>query len=103
MGMVSGTGPAFEALADLVEDVGEVGADDVHLVDEDQARHVVLVGLPPDRFRLGLDALLGVEDDDGSRRGRAGERSTSAVKSTWPGVSIRLMVQSRQWNGMQAL
>ena len=24
------------------------------------------------------------------------ERSTSAVKSTWPGVSIRLMVQSRQ-------
>src|SRR3954470_14448795 len=31
------------------------------------------------------------------------ERSTSAVKSTWPGVSIRLMVQSSHWNGMQAL
>ena len=30
------------------------------------------------------------------------ERSTSAVKSTWPGVSIRLMVQSRHLNGMQA-
>ena len=24
----------------------------------------ILVGLPPDRFGLGLDALLGVEDDD---------------------------------------
>ena len=42
----------------------EIGPDDVHLVDEDEARHLVLVGLPPDRFRLGLDALLGVEDDD---------------------------------------
>ena len=30
-------------------------------------------------------------------------RSTSAVKSTWPGVSMRLIVQSRQVNGMQAL
>ncbi len=29
-------------------------------------------------------------------------RSTSAVKSTWPGVSIRLMVQSRQRNGTHA-
>ncbi len=44
----------------------EVGADHVHLVDEDQPRHLILVGLPPHGFRLGLDALLGVEDDDGA-------------------------------------
>jgi hypothetical protein len=31
------------------------------------------------------------------------ERSTSAVKSTWPGVSMRLIVQLFQANGMQAL
>src|SRR5207244_11262713 len=41
-----------------------VGADHVHLVNEDEPRHLVLVGLAPDRLRLGLDALLGVEDDD---------------------------------------
>ena len=29
-------------------------------------RHVVLVRLPPHRFGLGLDALLGIEDDDGA-------------------------------------
>ena len=57
---------AFEPLLDILDGVGEVGADDVHLVDEDQARHLVLVGLPPDGFGLGLDAFLGVEDDDGA-------------------------------------
>ena len=31
------------------------------------------------------------------------ERSTSAVKSTWPGVSIRLMWWSRQWQVVAAL
>ena len=38
----------------------------VHLVDEDQTRNVVLVGLAPDGFRLGLDALVAIEQRDGA-------------------------------------
>src|SRR5262249_6532122 len=54
---------SFEPFADLVESIVEVGADNIHLVDEDQARHLVLVGLPPHRLGLSLDSLLGIEDD----------------------------------------
>ena len=68
----------------------EVGAHAVQLVDVGDARDVVLVGLEPDRFRLHLDAADGAEDADGAVQD-AKERSTSAVKSTWPGVSMRLM------------
>ncbi len=53
-----------EALDDRVHRVVEVRAELVHLVDEADARHVVLVGLTPHRLRLGLDALLAVEDRD---------------------------------------
>ena len=42
----------------------EVGADAVHLVDEADARHAVLVGLAPHRLRLRLDARHGVEHGD---------------------------------------
>ena len=55
-----------EALDDRVDGEVEVGAELVHLVDEADARHVVLVGLAPDRLGLGLDALLAVEDGDGA-------------------------------------
>ena len=44
----------------------EVRADAVHLVDEADARHAVLVGLAPDGFRLRLDAGDGVEHGDGA-------------------------------------
>ena len=44
----------------------EVRADLVHLVDETDAGHVVLVGLSPHLLGLGLDALLAVEDGDGA-------------------------------------
>ena len=44
----------------------EVGAELVHLVDEADARHVVLVGLAPDRLGLRLDALLAVEHGNGT-------------------------------------
>ena len=44
----------------------EVGADLVHLVDEADARDLVLVGLPPDLLGLGLDALLAVEHGNGT-------------------------------------
>ena len=42
----------------------EVGADAVHLVDERHARHAVLVGLPPHRLGLRLDAGDRVEERD---------------------------------------
>ncbi len=46
--------------------VEEVGAHPVHLVDERDARNLVLVGLPPDRLGLRLDAGHGVEQGDGA-------------------------------------
>ena len=48
----------------MLDGAPEVGADAVHLIDETDARHGVLVGLPPDRLGLRLDAGNGVEDDD---------------------------------------
>ena len=44
----------------------EVRAELVHLVDEADARDVVLVGLTPHGLGLGLDALLAVEHGDGT-------------------------------------
>ena len=63
----------------------EVGAGAIHLVDEGEARHLVLVHLPPDRLGLRLHAGHGVRTAPRRRRARAGDRSTSIVKSTWPG------------------
>ena len=46
----------------IIDDAAvEVGADAVHLVDEADPRHAVLVGLAPDRLRLRLDAGDAVE------------------------------------------
>jgi hypothetical protein len=55
-----------EALDDRVDGVEEIGAELVHLVDEADAGHVVLVGLAPDGLGLGLNALLAVEHGDGA-------------------------------------
>src|SRR5690606_30243293 len=46
----------LQALLELVVHLEEVRTGAVHLVDERQTRHVVLVGLTPGRFRLGLHA-----------------------------------------------
>ena len=51
---------------DLVERPLEVGADAVHLVDEADTRHAVLVGLTPDGFGLRFDAGNRVEHGDGA-------------------------------------
>ncbi len=50
-----------EPLADLGHRRAEVGPGAVHLVDEADARDPELVGLPPDRLRLRLDARHAVE------------------------------------------
>ena len=59
-------GLGAEPVADFVDERVEVGAFAVELVDEREPRHVVLVGLPPDGFALGLDAFAGAEDDHGA-------------------------------------
>jgi hypothetical protein len=46
----------LQARLHLVVDLEEVGAGAVHLVDEGQARHLVLVGLAPDGLGLRLHA-----------------------------------------------
>src|SRR5437868_2152748 len=45
-----------QPLLHLLVDLEEVGADAVHLVHEREARHLVLVGLPPHRLGLRLHA-----------------------------------------------
>ena len=62
MGRLTGIGLQFSRVADFVERAEEVGPFAVHLVDERDPRHVVLVGLMPDGFALGLDAFAGAED-----------------------------------------
>ena len=62
--MTSGLAP--RRLDDGVDGEVEVGAELVHLVDEADARHVVLVGLAPDRLGLRLHAVLAVEHGDGA-------------------------------------
>ena len=79
-----------EALLDLLDDAQEVRAGAVHLVDERDARHAVLVGLAPDRLGLRLDAADPQNTATAPSSTRS-ERSTSIVKSTWPGVSMMLM------------
>ncbi len=50
----------------LADDLLEVGTGAVHLVDERDAWHVVLVGLTPHGFRLRLHATDGAQDEDGT-------------------------------------
>jgi hypothetical protein len=68
----------------------EVGADLVHLVDEAHARDLVAVRLAPHGLGLRLDAVPPSNTATAPSSTRS-ERSTSMVKSTWPGVSMMLM------------
>src|SRR6266568_2227213 len=56
--------PGAQLLADGVDRHVEVGADAIHLVDEADAGHAVLVGLAPHRLGLRLDAVHAVEAGD---------------------------------------
>ena len=55
-GNLQGHGPRAQALADGVENVLEIRAVLVHLVDEANARNPVLVALPPHGLGLRLHA-----------------------------------------------
>ncbi len=59
IGITIGTGLAFRRSLHLVDNLEEVGTGTVHLVHEGQTRHLVLVGLTPHGFRLGLHATHG--------------------------------------------
>ena len=63
---LDGNRVATEALDDRLDCGKEIGADPVHLVDEANPGHPVLVGLTPHRLGLGFDAGHGVENGDGT-------------------------------------
>ena len=63
----------LELLADLLDHAREVGADAIHLVDERDARHPVLVGLAPYGLGLRLHAA-----DRAEHRDRAVEHAQAA-------------------------
>ena len=67
--IATGLPPSFVSICSSV--ALEVRADAVHLVDEADARHAVLVGLAPHRLRLRLDAGDRVEHRAPRRRARA--------------------------------
>ena len=69
---------AAQAVADHVDGAPEVGAGAVHLVDEADARHAVLVGLAPHRLGLRLDAGHRVEHAD-----RAVEHAQLNARPRW--------------------
>ena len=56
----------LQRVADLLDRAVEVRADAVHLVDEAELRHHVLLALAPDLLGLGLDAAHGAEERDGA-------------------------------------
>ena len=61
---VNGHRARAEAIDHRLHGGEEIGARAIHLVDEGDARNLVVVGLAPDGLRLGLDARDGVEDRD---------------------------------------
>ncbi len=66
------------------------------LLTKQDARHVILVGLAPHGLGLRLDAGDGRRTRATAPSSTRIERSTSMVKSTWPGVSMMLMRWSFQ-------
>ena len=64
IGIWIGAGLAFRRSMIISTVRSEDRADAVHLIDETDARHAVLVGLTPHSLRLRLDAGDSVEHDD---------------------------------------
>ena len=65
-GELKGHGICVESVLHHVQNMIEVGARDVHLVDISHTGHAILVSLTPDGLRLGLNTALGAEDGHGT-------------------------------------
>ena len=89
------TGTAFAPSLSLIDLTAskKVSADTVHFVDESYTRNSVASCLTPNGLRLRLHSGNGIEHGTAPSRTRK-ERSTSMVKSTWPGVSMMLILLS---------
>ena len=83
-------GVAAELAAKLLNHLLGVAAGAVHLIDERQAGNAIAPHLAVDGQRLGLNPPTAQRTRMAPSSTRR-LRSTSTVKSTWPGVSIRLM------------
>ena len=84
-GKLDGDSVGLQAVMHHVQHMVEIRAGDIHLIDVDHPGDMVVIGLTP--HRLGLRLHVTVTEPSSTRR----ERSTSTVKSTWPGVSMMLM------------
>ncbi len=80
---------------ELLNDTGRIGASAVHLVDEGDPRNVVAFHLAVDSQRLRCTPPTAQSTSTAPSSTRS-DRSTSTVKSTWPGVSMMLIVLSFQ-------
>ena len=73
-GQLDGNTVAAPALVQIVDERAQAaaaaGLGVVHLIDEDDAGHVGFFGVSPDALGDGLDAVLGVDDDDGGFNGK---------------------------------
>jgi hypothetical protein len=90
IGSCSTSGVAPRRLDDGVDAEEEVGARAVELVHEADAGDAVLVGLPPHGLDWGSTPATPSNTATAPSSTRS-ERSTSTVKSTWPGVSMMLI------------
>ena len=77
-GQLDGNTVAAPALVDVVDEGAQsafaAGFGVVHLIDDDDARDVGFFGKSPNALGHGLDAVLGVDDDDSSSRPAAARR-----------------------------
>src|SRR6218665_1094908 len=64
-GQLNDEGLCPETTDDCVYREIEVSAKFVHLIDEANTRNIVLIGLPPYRFGLGLNTFLAVKRGNG--------------------------------------
>jgi hypothetical protein len=54
----------MQTIDNHTDTTAEVCASAIHFVDKTEARHTVIIRLPPDRFRLRLDTGYAVKDDN---------------------------------------
>lgn len=65
-GQLNGQSIALETVIDHIQYIVEICAHNVHLIDIDHSRYMVLVSLTPYGLRLGLNATLGAQNGNGT-------------------------------------